>query len=240
MTKPSKDYFLDERWPNHVVVTTDESLPDESRTREFWTEHNRRLFYPVGNFLWNPISRCGARELVGRRCRHGLALDLGCGNNRVDRHLTGEFGVKGVVGVDFAPGCKADVVGEAIALPFQSGTFSLVWCYGLLPYVPDVAGLVQEAWRVLAHDGVLVLYTEYASSERLVVAYRNKQRDRGIGDRRIEHLAPIASFVVSIAEAFGFRCLGIHVDRNGVWEEGEISGVPWRSPVNTVMAFEKE
>lgn len=233
-------YFLDPATPDHVVVTFPGGGGD-GQAPAFWRTHNATLSYPKGNRFWNPVLASGAVKIArGRGLDGGVALDLGCGGNRVDAHLRREFGVEQVVGLDFDAGCGADVCSSALSLPFSSKTFTLAWCYGLLPYVPNVQGLLGEVSRVLAPGGLAVLYAEYVSLGRWGTACLNALLGRGVPAEGVgTHLAVVLSSLVEEAQRVGLRCLGAEPDERGVWEQGTLLGVEWRSPVNAVAVFEK-
>ena len=92
-----------------------------------------------------------------------LALDLGCGEGRVARRLR-SLGY-GVVGADSSPTLvrlarEADAGGDyriadAVALPFDDGSFDLVVLFMSLQDMDDAATAIREGGRVLEPGGRL-------------------------------------------------------------------------------------
>lgn len=102
------------------------------------------------------------RALLLSEVREGTRwLDLGCGPG----HFTGL--APGGVGVDIAPAAleraRANVPGgdfrlmDGDAIPLGHGEVDFVWCSHVLEHVPDALGLLQEARRVLAPRGRLLV-----------------------------------------------------------------------------------
>jgi sarcosine/dimethylglycine N-methyltransferase len=95
-------------------------------------------------------------------------LDIGCGLGGASRYLATECGCR-VAGIDLTPNfveaariltarCGlADRVeirqANALALPFQDGTFDHVWSYAVTMNIGDKAGLGREVARVLKPGG---------------------------------------------------------------------------------------
>ncbi len=109
-------------------------------------------------------------ELLGS-CNEGRLLDAGCGSGKYAIALR----MRGfdVVGVDVSldalriarergSGRKIDIpllAANVYQLPFQDGSFDVVWCYGVLQHLllNERELTVREFWRVLSHDGMLFL-----------------------------------------------------------------------------------
>lgn len=104
-----------------------------------------------------------ARFFGGLLARAGLlperVLVVGCGAGVEVGHLARAVAAR-VVGVDLsvdpaqADAAAALVRADARALPFRSGAFQAVYCYHVLEHVPEPAGAVDEARRVLAPGGL--------------------------------------------------------------------------------------
>ncbi|MGB0387224.1 MAG: class I SAM-dependent methyltransferase [Ardenticatenaceae bacterium] len=104
-------------------------------------------------------------------------LDVGCGIGGPARTLAAEFGCQ-VTGVDITDEyCQAaemltDLVGlsgqasfrqgNALALPFEDGTFDVVWMQHMSMNIEDKERLYQEASRVLRPNGRLVFYALFS------------------------------------------------------------------------------
>ncbi len=108
--------------------------------RSFWASHNsspavRKM---VGSLL---------ADLGGRR-----GLNLGCGDTRLDPRL---------LNFDLVSTGAADVVGDALALPFPDGKFRLVVSQEMVEHVPDPFRAVREMARVLETGGTLYLQAPF-------------------------------------------------------------------------------
>ena len=95
-------------------------------------------------------------------------LDLGCGAGRFVAALQ-DAGAD-PVGVELAegalerarrnvPGAELHVLGPDGAIPLEDASVDLVWCSEVLEHVPDTAGLLSEARRVLRTGGRLLVTT---------------------------------------------------------------------------------
>lgn len=104
---------------------------------------------------------------------HTNVLDLGCGIGGPARVLASAFGCH-VTGLDLneaycqVAGMLAEMVGlahlvryrqgDALAMPFDDGTFDLVWTQHAAMNIADKAALYREVRRVLKPNGRLALY----------------------------------------------------------------------------------
>ena len=95
-------------------------------------------------------------------------LDLGCGAGRFVAALQ-DAGAD-PVGVEIAeaalerarrnvPGAELHALAADGAIPLEDATVDLVWCSEVLEHVPDTAGLLSEARRVLRTGGRLLVTT---------------------------------------------------------------------------------
>ena len=125
--------------------------------------------------LW-PYDQLHSRGIVATRehaerahIRPGMyVLDLGCGLGGSSRYLAAECGCR-VAAIDLTPNfvevariltarCGlADRVeirqGNALALPFEDGTFDHVWSFAVTMNIADKEGLAREVARVLKPGG---------------------------------------------------------------------------------------
>ena len=125
--------------------------------------------------LW-PYDQLHSRGIVGTqehaeraRIRAGMyVLDLGCGLGGASRYLAAECGSR-VAAIDLTPNfvevariltARSGLAGRiefrqanALALPFQEGTFDHVWSYAVTMNIADKEGLAREVARVLKPGG---------------------------------------------------------------------------------------
>ena len=83
------------------------------------------------------FARCGARV---------TGVDLSQTSVDLARH---NFALHGLQAEDLR-------VGDGAALPFDQGSFDVVYCHGVLQYAADAPGIVAEARRVLRADGLAI------------------------------------------------------------------------------------
>src|SRR6266478_873563 len=130
---------------------------------------------PSHRDLW-PFDQLHSRGIVAT-CEHAerahiaadmYVLDLGCGVGGASRYLAAECGCR-VAAIDLTPNfveaariltarCGlADRVeirqANALALPFEDGTFDHVWSYAVTMNIADKEGLGREVSRVLKSGG---------------------------------------------------------------------------------------
>jgi SAM-dependent methyltransferase len=130
---------------------------------------------PTYRDLW-PYDQLHSRGIVGTREHAERAhiegdvyvLDLGCGVGGASRYLAAECGCR-VAAVDLTPNFieAARILtarcglaeriefrqANALALPFQAGTFDHVWSYAVTMNISDKEGLAREVARVLKPGG---------------------------------------------------------------------------------------
>lgn len=104
-------------------------------------------------------------------------LDLGCGTGRFSVPMANRLGF-GVIGADLSQdmldkAAKKDVEGnvrcervDAAALPFEDGSFDVVWISHLLHHVDSPAEVVAQSFRVLRAPGSLLI--RYGAIEQIV------------------------------------------------------------------------
>jgi SAM-dependent methyltransferase len=111
------------------------------RVRTFWTRSGQRVrltatLFPVLSTI------------------RGTVLDVGGGRTAPhDRAWTAEARR---IRLDLSATHRPDVVADAHRLPVSSGCLDAVLMFELLEHVPDPAGVLEEARRVLRPGGVLV------------------------------------------------------------------------------------
>ena len=109
------------------------------------------------------------RALLLAEARKGeRVLDLGCGAGRFVAALldagTDPVGVELAAGAlerarRNVPGAELHALGPDGAIPLEDSSVDLVWCSEVLEHVPDTAGLLSEARRVLRTGGRLLVTT---------------------------------------------------------------------------------
>jgi SAM-dependent methyltransferase len=124
--------------------------------------------------------------LLGEARRGERVLDLGCGAGRFVAALR-EAGAD-AVGVELAegalerarrnvPGADLRRLGAEGEVPVEDSSVDLVWCSEVLEHVPDTAGLLSEARRVLRTGGRLLVTTpSYALPRRALIALLRWER----------------------------------------------------------------
>jgi SAM-dependent methyltransferase len=121
------------------------TVPERSRLRKwfvrtFWATHNNS----------RAIREVLARLLVAPDLQRGL--NLGCGETRFDRRIWN---------FDLIIAGSAQVVGDALRLPFADGAFDLVISQESVEHVPDPFQAVREMARVLRPGGRLYLQAPF-------------------------------------------------------------------------------
>jgi SAM-dependent methyltransferase len=89
--------------------------------------------------------------------RNAVVLDFGCGDRRYERLFTSAGAT--YVGFDGPWNSRADVVGDANAVPVDDATFDIVVCTQVLEHLPDPAAAVQELRRIVRPGGRVLAST---------------------------------------------------------------------------------
>jgi SAM-dependent methyltransferase len=99
------------------------------------------------------------RSVVGAPLASGglRVLDLGCGAKPYASLFAGRS--RYYVGIDVQRPSAAEILGVGEYLPFADSAFDLVLCTQVLEHDPEPQRTVDEAYRVLAKGGLLVLST---------------------------------------------------------------------------------
>jgi SAM-dependent methyltransferase len=96
----------------------------------------------------------------GKEMRGGRALDFGAGDSPYGP-VFAEAGVE-LLRADIEPGDASVLAIEAGRVPLPDGGVHAVISTQVLEHVPDVAGYLREAWRLLRPGGLLYLSTHGA------------------------------------------------------------------------------
>lgn len=128
-------------------------------------------------------------------------LDVGCGVGRRLKQSGASLGV----GVDLVPdmlpraagegrratgGANAEIrcaAADVRALPFDGGTFDVVWCRLVLGHVRDIAGAYRELARVCAIGGVVIVSDLH--TDAVAAGHRRTFRDSSGTTHELEHFA---------------------------------------------------
>ena len=159
--------------------------------------------------------------LLGEARAGERVLDLGCGAGRFVAAL-GEAGADAVA-AELAeaalerarrnvPGADLRRLGAEGEVPLEDSSVDLVWCSEVLEHVPDTAGLLSEARRVLRTGGRLLVTTpSYDLPRRALIALLRWE----------QHADPLGQHVrfytrrslTRVLEAFAFE--DVHVEAVG-------------------------
>ncbi len=134
-----------------------------------WQRLSRETPSKGAFWRFNWIAHSQIIAAVERAAPHvrGRLLDVGCGTMPGRVWLAGHF--TRYVGLDLADSrylgdARLDVAGRAEELPFRAGAFDTVLGLSMLTYLPEPQRMIDEARRVLAPGGVLVLeFTQTAA-----------------------------------------------------------------------------
>jgi NADH dehydrogenase [ubiquinone] 1 alpha subcomplex assembly factor 5 len=113
-------------------------------------------------FLFEEAAERLADRLDDLTRRFPFALDLGCRDGLIARHLKGRGGIERLVAADPSPGFAAAADGARLAadpefLPFAAGSFDLVLSALALHWVNDLPGALLQLRHALKPDGLLLV-----------------------------------------------------------------------------------
>lgn len=150
-------------------------------------------------------------------------LDVGCGIGGSTLYLAQRFGAK-ATGITLSPvqarraGERAAEMGlysrvqflvaDALQMPFEEGTFDLVWSLESGEHMPDKTRFLQECYRVLAPGGTLVLATWcHRPVTALSGALTAEEKEHLQAIYRVYHLPYVISLpeYKAIAQTCGFK-----------------------------------
>jgi SAM-dependent methyltransferase len=110
--------------------------------------------YLVLDRLRKYIQECVALELTGNYLR---ILDVGCGTKPYYPFFSQKECM--YIGVDVSPNSKADILCEVEHLPLADESFDVVLCTQVLEHVGSPQDAIQEVYRALKGNGLLILST---------------------------------------------------------------------------------
>lgn len=136
----------------------------------------------------------------------GLTIDVGCGEGRLTRELSGRG--YDVVGVDASTALVDEAravdpsgryeVASIDALPFEDAAAQLAVCVNVLPHVHDLQAAVVEVARVLAPGGTFLIGTihpvahagayDEETGELRITDYWDREREAvPLGEHTVHH-----------------------------------------------------
>ena len=191
------------------------------RSRAFDARHLDRIY----NTASVRAQRARTRQLLAPR-RGDLVLDVGCGVGHLTTELAVDVGPDGrVIGLDQQAGMlaaaasKAEasvadncslVLADATSLPLGDNVCDRLVAVQVLEYVPDVAGALAEAHRVLAVGGRAVLVdTDWRSC---VWHTDDRRRTEAVLQAWESHFVHphLPAQLSGLAEASGFTSAEVH------------------------------
>lgn len=140
-----------------------------------------------------------AAEMLAALPRPGCVLDVGCGPGESTLYLSQALRIPEAIGCDISADCvwfaaqlaRANhvparfLVGTATRLPVAAGSVGLVVSFEMIEHLPQWAGFLREARRVLRPDGHLFITTPNALSihAMLKAMYRRARRFERLNQR---------------------------------------------------------
>lgn len=141
---------------------------------------------PVDQFHAGGLASTRALALFAGLKAGETVLDIGCGLGGPARVLAAEFGCR-VTGLDVSPDLVAAAriltercgltgratfeAGDALALPFASGAFDIVWTQHVVMNIRNRQQFIDEAARVLRPGGRLVFFDTLLGANRAPLDY---------------------------------------------------------------------
>ncbi len=187
---------------------------------------------------WHRFMMKKAGDISGKRC-----LDVGTGTGEIAFHVARKAGENGrVVGIDLTPKmldlarrkeaeldlpCGIEwVVGDALGLPYEDGSFDLVTSGYMLRNVTDIQKAVSEMHRVLAPGGRVVV-AELSKPDNSVIRFfyniymkrikrKGRKYDKG---KSIDGKQPAYDWLTSSIEGFPYGEDMIRIFRKAGFED---------------------
>lgn len=96
----------------------------------------------------------------------GKVLDIGCGKQKFKKIITESNNVDKYIGLDLEEGkfvysVKADVYWDGITIPISDESIDSILLLEVLEHCPDPKIVINEAFRVLKKDGVILISTPF-------------------------------------------------------------------------------
>lgn len=114
---------------------------------------------PFHSAFWSHI-RIRKAIIANSHYAKGDLLDIGCGTKPYEK-VFAAASVQKHLGLEYSPesgywGNRADVYGDAAALPFSSESVDTILCTEVMEHVPDPEKVIAEFARVLRPGGVVI------------------------------------------------------------------------------------
>jgi ubiquinone/menaquinone biosynthesis C-methylase UbiE len=156
------------------------------------------------------------KEVIGAQLKnisYSNVLDVGCGTGLFGDCFSSEY-----TGIDInqeyikKAGTKRGgvyLVADATRLPFETGTFDLVFTLGVLHHldVQNQDNMLKEMWRVCKAGGHILIMDGLVPSNRLnVIGYVLAKLDRGRFKTRVERFKEMVETVCSERPLLNLEC----------------------------------
>jgi len=121
-----------------------------------WTYRNLSKT-PFHTGFW-VIKRIGDAIVAHAHLAHGVLLDVGCGLKPYEKIFAPH--IEKYYGTEYSPesgfrGNRADVAGDASAMPFADASIDTILCTEVLEHVAHPEKVIEEFARILKPDGVI-------------------------------------------------------------------------------------
>ena len=122
-----------------------------------WTDRNLSKM-PFHTAFWVQ-KRIGGAIAAHAHLAHGVLLDVGCGLKPYEKIFAPY--VEKYYGTEYSPesgfrGNRADVAGDASAMPFASESVDTILCTEVLEHVAHPEKVIEEFARILKPDGIII------------------------------------------------------------------------------------
>ncbi len=119
------------------------------------TDNNIDIFYPL-------TQKVRVISYVAKKYFSGILLDIGCGKMPYKKMIQEESAISSYVGVDienniYQDQMKPDSFWEGKNLPFQNNEYECAMLIEVLEHVPEPKQVLNEAYRILKNDGILLI-----------------------------------------------------------------------------------
>ncbi|VAW14098.1 hypothetical protein MNBD_BACTEROID05-665 [hydrothermal vent metagenome] len=173
---------MKEKYANEILEMS--RLGYEKISHDF--SQTRKVFWEELNFLGDHIKE------------NDKVLDIGCGNGRFLEVLNGKtFQYTGIDNseslISYAKKWQGDrgkfLCADALALPFKDASFDVAVSFGVLHHIPSKKYRVQflnEAYRVLKKDGLLILTVWNLWNERLTPVIKKHAVQKLLGKSKLD------------------------------------------------------